>query len=70
MTMHYPLFVETSKGVINLNLVTHIYTHAGEVTFQFERSVVSVPEKEGKLILAQLHEAFRDRLMDYVGGVR
>jgi hypothetical protein len=68
--MQYPLFIETSKGPINLALVTHIYQHAGEVAFQFERSVVSLPEKEGKLILAQLHEAFRDRLIDYIGGIR
>jgi hypothetical protein len=66
----YPIFIETSKGPINLSLVTHIYSHAGEVTFQFERSLVTVPEREGKLILANLHDAFRDRLIDYIGGVR
>jgi hypothetical protein len=70
MPMYQPLFIDTSKGPINLALVTHIYLHAGECTFQFERSVVSLPEKEGKLILAQLRDAFQERLFDYIGGVK
>jgi hypothetical protein len=67
--MHQPLFVETSKGPINLSLVTHIYEHAGELVFQFERTMVSVPEKEGKSLMAELLPTMRDRFIDWQMGV-
>jgi hypothetical protein len=67
--MMVPLFIETSKGWINLSAVTLIATHAGEVVFQFERSMVAVPEKEGKAIIDQLEQAFRERLYDFQMGM-
>jgi hypothetical protein len=49
--------------------VTLISAHAGEVVFQFERSMVALPEKEGKAILGQLSDAFEERLMDFRMGL-
>ena len=63
--MQSPLFIETSKGHINLALVTHISEHGGELVFQFERSMVSVPGAEGKKIMATLLPVFRERFMDW-----
>ena len=67
--MTVPFFIETSKGWVNLSAVTLIATHAGEVVFQFERSMVAVPEKEGKAIITELEQAFRERLIDFQMGL-
>jgi hypothetical protein len=63
--MHSPLFIETSKGPINLALLTHIYEHGGELVFQFERSMIAVPGAEGKKLMAMLLPVFRERFMDW-----
>jgi hypothetical protein len=68
--MHSPLFVETSAGQVNLALVTHIYERAGEVMFQFERSMVALPKDEGKKLLAILRPIFSDRFNDWMMGVK
>jgi hypothetical protein len=67
--MQLPLFIETSRGHINLALVTLITEHAGELVFQFERSVVSVPQDEGKRLMATLRPLMRERLRDWELGM-
>jgi hypothetical protein len=62
------LFIETSKGHINLALVTHISEHAGELTFQFERSMISVPQDEGKKLMATLKPLMRETFMHWLEG--
>jgi hypothetical protein len=68
-TMQLPLFIETSRGHINLALVTHISEHAGELVFQFERSVVSLPQEEGKALMKTLRPLMRERLRDWDLGM-
>jgi hypothetical protein len=68
-TMQSSLFIETSNGHINLSLVTHIYEHAGELVFQFERSMVSLPRDEGKKLMALLLPLMRERFMNWQMGV-
>jgi hypothetical protein len=67
--MQLPLFIETSKGQINLSLGTLIAEHAGELVFQFERSVVSLPKAEGKALMATLRPLMRERFVDWQMGV-
>jgi hypothetical protein len=69
-TMHSPLFIETSKGHINLALVTHIYEHGGELVFQFERSMIAVPGAEGKKLLAELRGVMQTRYADWLMGLK
>jgi len=54
--MAIPLFLETSKGMINLALVTHIYTHAisKALVFHFVGDAVHIPEEEGKVLMKRI----------------
>jgi hypothetical protein len=67
--MQLPLFVETSRGHINLALVTLITEHTGELVFQFERSMVAIPAEEGKKLMATLRPLMRERFTDWQMGV-
>jgi hypothetical protein len=81
--MQLPLFIETSKGLVNLALVTHIYERGSErdavtgerierrneLVFQFERSMVAIPEKEGKALMAELRPVMRERFIEWQMGV-
>jgi hypothetical protein len=67
--MQLPLFIETSNGHINLALVTLITEHAGELVFQFERSMVALPAEEGKALMKTLRPLMRERLRDWELGM-
>jgi hypothetical protein len=58
--MTIPLFLETSKGMINLALVSHIFSHSSskELIFQFvgESYAVHFPEAEGKFLMRKIKE--------------
>jgi hypothetical protein len=68
-TMQLPLFIETSKGHVNLALVTHIAEHANELVFVFERTQVGIPAAEGKSLMKVLLPLMRERLRDWELGM-